>query len=163
MIKLSKGSVAPKKDPEELFTIAEIDKMVAAAKTLRDKAIIATLAESGCRAGELLSCKIKNVIFTSNGCKLTMTGKTGKQTVDLVFAAPFIDHYLRSEHKLRDNPEASLWVTNYRDTPTTLCYSALDVLVKKSVVPPVLKSEFICTTSDIVPQLSLQVFGPNRS
>lgn len=129
-IKNSRGS-APHKDAEELFTIAEIDKMIAAATELRDKAMIATLAESGCRAGELLSCRIKNVIFTTTGCKLTFPeGKTGKRTVDLVFASPYIDHYLR-QHPSRENPDAPLWVTRYHSEHSALTYSGLDVIVKR--------------------------------
>jgi len=75
--------------------MAEVDKLIATASELRDKAIIALLAESGCRIGELLACKIKNVVFTNTGCDLTFPeGKTGARTVPLVFAAPYIDHYL---------------------------------------------------------------------
>lgn len=127
---ISSKAVAPKKKPEELFTIAEIDKMIATATELRDKAIIATLSESGCRRGELLSCKIKNVVFTETGCDLTLDGKTGTRTVPLVFAAPYIDHYLR-QHPLRDNPEASLWVTKYRGGHSAMTYTGLDTTVKK--------------------------------
>ena len=36
----------------------------------RDKAIVATLFESGVHSGELLSCRIHNVNFDSAGCKL---------------------------------------------------------------------------------------------
>jgi len=130
LIKLRSGSGAPKKKPEELFTIAEIDKMIGVASELRDKAMIATLAESGCRAGELLSCRIKSVIFTATGCNLTITGKTGTRTCPLVFAAPYIDHYLR-QHPQQDDSDAPLWVTRYHSEHSALTYSGLDVIVKR--------------------------------
>jgi integrase/recombinase XerD len=131
LIKLRSGANAPKKKHEELFTKAEIEKMIAAADNIRDQAIIATLYESGCRAGELLSCKVKNVTFNGNGCKLTITGKTGTRTVDLVLASPYIDHYLRAMHQEADNPEAALWVAIYHKPHDAITYSGLDILVKK--------------------------------
>ena len=51
----------------------------------RDKAIIATLFESGARSGGFLSCRIQNVKFDSAGCKLHIPqGKTGERTIRLV-------------------------------------------------------------------------------
>lgn len=129
-IKVRGDTGAPKKKPEELLTMAEVDKMIAVASELRDKAIIALLAESGCRIGELLACKTKNVVFTTTGCNLTFPeGKTGARTVPLVFAAPYIDHYLR-QHPLRDNPEAPLWVTKHQGGHRALAYSTVQEIIK---------------------------------
>jgi integrase len=158
---LDKAS-APHKDAKELFTTAEIDSMIAVAKELRDKAIIATLAESGCRAGELLSCQIKSVEFNLTGCELTMEGKTGERTVDLVFASPFIDHYLRSEHPRRDDPEAPLWMSKYHSLPAALSYSGLDDIVKKLDIEPAFKSVCTYTILGTPPRRCLQKYGQNR-
>lgn len=128
-IKLKGGTGVPKKTHDELFTKAEIEKMISAAYELRDKAIIAVLSESGCRAGELLSCKIKDVKFEDIGCDLTVNGKTGKRTITLVSAFPYLDHYLR-QHPLCDNPDAALWVTKNQGGHRALAYSTLDGMVK---------------------------------
>jgi integrase len=135
--------------------------MIATAKELRDKALIATLAESGCRAGELLSCKVKSVVLNNNGCKLTVKGKTGKRTVDLVFTSPFIDHYLRSEHPHRDDLEAPLWMSKYHSSPAAISYSGLDDIVKKLHIKLAFKSVCICTISDTPPRHRLQRCGQN--
>jgi integrase/recombinase XerD len=128
-IKLRGGTGAPKKEHDDLFTNDEIEKMIAAASELRDKAIIAVLSESGCRAGELLSCKIKDVKFKDIGCDLTVDGKTGKRTITLVSSFPYLDHYLR-QHPLRNDPEKPLWVAKYQGGHRALAYSTLDGLVK---------------------------------
>ena len=55
------------KDPmqsSELLSIEDIDKMIEVADHLRDKAIICTLAESGCRLGEIAGCRIKDFVRT---------------------------------------------------------------------------------------------------
>ena len=44
------------KDKKDLLTKTEVEKLIITAQLPRDKAIIATLYESGCRRGELLSC-----------------------------------------------------------------------------------------------------------
>jgi integrase len=122
--------MAPRKLPSDLLTTEEIEKMIATADLLRDKAIIATLAESGCRMGELLSCRIKDVELTSNGCKLTFPkGKTGSRTVPLVFAASYIDHYLR-QHPERKYPDAPLWLTNQQNEHRGLAYNTVYEIIR---------------------------------
>ena len=122
--------MAPRKLPSDLLTTEEVEKMIASADLLRDKAIIATLAESGCRMGELLSCRIKDVEFTNNGCKLTFPkGKTGSRTVPLVFAASYIDHYMR-QHPERNYPDAPLWLTNRQNEHRGLAYGTIYGIIR---------------------------------
>jgi len=51
---------------------------VSSAINPRDKAFISLLYESGCRIGELLNLKIKNVEFDANGAVLIVNVKTGQ-------------------------------------------------------------------------------------
>lgn len=72
----------------KLLTKEDIESLISATMNPRDKAIIATLYESGARRGELLAVKRKHIVFDDNGVKLTFPdGKTGKQTVRLIYAA----------------------------------------------------------------------------
>ena len=48
-----------------MLTDTEIITMIKHVKTPRNEAIIATLAESGVRIGEILNCKIGDVLFTN--------------------------------------------------------------------------------------------------
>ena len=83
---------------ETLLTPDEVDLMIEKGATHeRDKAIIATLFESGARSGELLSCRIRDVKFDSAGCKLHIPqGKTGERTIRLVFAAQYLRRWLQN-------------------------------------------------------------------
>jgi len=62
-VKWLKTTIAKKhkKIPEELLTEEEIQGIIRAGKTVRDKTLLSTLAESGCRVGEVGTLKIKNV------------------------------------------------------------------------------------------------------
>ncbi len=76
---------------EKLLTKEDIESLINATMNPRDKAIIATLYESGARRGELLAVKRKHIVFDDYGVKLTFPdGKTGKRTVRLVYAASYI-------------------------------------------------------------------------
>ena len=101
------------KDRRDLLTHAEIELLIDAAQLPRDKAIIAVLYESGCRKGEILSSRIRDIEFNDNGCKLTFPqGKTGKRTVQLVYAASYVRAWIEV-HPVRNNSEAKLFVSMY--------------------------------------------------
>ena len=78
-------------DRTDLLTTQDVEAMLQGASNARDRAIIALLFESGCRRGEMLSVRIKDVVFNDFGCMVTFPeGKTGKRSVQLVYAASFI-------------------------------------------------------------------------
>ncbi len=64
-----------RKLPEEILTEEDIRKMINAAYNTRDKAIVSVLYESGCRVGEFLCMKIKNVQFDRYGAIIVVCGK----------------------------------------------------------------------------------------
>lgn len=106
------------KDRQELLTKTEIEALINVAQLPRDKALIATLYESGCRRGELLSCRVKDIEFNPNGCKITFPeGKTGKRTVQLFYAASFLRAWIEG-HSVKvsgqTNPEAPLWISMHQ-------------------------------------------------
>jgi integrase len=63
--------------PEELLTQDEIERLASVAENFRDRAFVLVLYESGCRIGELLSLKVKNVEFDDYGAILLVAGKPG--------------------------------------------------------------------------------------
>jgi site-specific recombinase XerD/ribosomal protein L40E len=105
--------------PEELLTQGEVKQMAEAARTPRDKALILVLYESGCRIGEVLSLKIRNVRFDEHGAQLMVNGKTGMRRVRIVASSPALATWINN-HPFRENPDAPLWVsqgTRNRDEP----------------------------------------------
>jgi integrase/ribosomal protein L40E len=119
--------------PEELLTEDDVLKIAAAANTVRDKAFIMVLYESGCRIGEILSLRLRNVQFDQYGAILRVTGKTGDRRVRIVSAAPVLTAWL-DIHPGRNEPEAALWpqtATNYSNPNKYLRHSSVQVLIKR--------------------------------
>jgi len=102
-------------DRKDLLAKSEIESLIQAANNARDKAIISTLYEAGCRRGELLAVRIKDLDFNDNGVKVTFPkGKTGKRILQLVYSASFLRawcdvHPCRQEDGEPD-PTAQLFV-----------------------------------------------------
>ncbi|GAG38420.1 unnamed protein product, partial [marine sediment metagenome] len=95
--------------PEELLTEEEVKRMISAAWTPRDRAIISLLWESGCRVGELLTMRIKNVSFEENLTRITVLGKTGARRVPLLDSTPYLAEWLEN-HPFNEDSDAFLWV-----------------------------------------------------
>lgn len=95
--------------PEALVTEDDIRKIVAVAENPRDRAFILTHYESGCRIGETLSLKIRNVSFDKYGSVLRVDGKTGPRRVRVIAATPALAAWL-DIHPLREDENAPLWV-----------------------------------------------------
>jgi integrase len=117
--------------PEELLTEDDVDRLVKKADNLRDKALILTLYESGCRIGELASLRIKNVEFDRYGAVLIVSGKTGDRRLRLVNSAPVLANWI-DNHPDAGNPDAPLWVgigTKSRDRIIT--YNSINMMIKK--------------------------------
>ena len=105
----TKISKSNHKLPEDLLTEEEVKKMIEFAPTIRDKAYVITLYETGCRNGEMLSLKIKSISFESQGTILRVHGKTGARRVMTITATPYLRDWINN-HPLKDNPDAPLWI-----------------------------------------------------
>lgn len=82
--------------PDQLLTLDEVKTLIDSAKSIRDRAIIATLYESGCRAGELLRLKWKDLAFTQYGVRLSIDDmkEDQRRVAYLLFSREYL-----SEHK----------------------------------------------------------------
>ena len=120
--------------PEEVLTEDEVKKLVECATSLRDKAFILVLYESGCRVGEILSLRIRNVQFDDYGAVLIVSGKTGDRRVRIIASAPKLCSWL-DNHLLRENMDAPLWVTlGTRDRNDAFSYGAAKAMLKDVAV-----------------------------
>ena len=95
--------------PESLLTKEELERLVSATENQRDRALVLTHYESGCRIGEILSLAIKNVVFDRYGAVIIVNGKTGARRVRIITVAPALAAWL-SIHPLRHDQNAPLWV-----------------------------------------------------
>jgi len=118
--------------PEGLLTEEEVKRLVKHAANLRDRALILTLYESGCRIGELLSLRIRNVQFDDYGAVLIVNGKTGSRRVRIIESAPVLASWMEN-HPLRDDPNAPLWVNlSTRNRYHALTYEGAKAILKRT-------------------------------
>ena len=93
----------------EILTYEETQQILSKCKNSRDRAFVSSFTESGCRISELGNMLIKNVKFDQYGAVLSVSGKTGARQVRVINAVPFLAAWL-SDHPLKNNREAPLWV-----------------------------------------------------
>lgn len=108
------------------------------ASNLRDKALFQCKLDAGCRIGEVLTPKIKEVEFNDVGAIIHADGKTGKAPLILTWSAKILTQWLNA-HPFKNNPDAPLWPTFDRSEPLQLSYAAalraFQKCVKKSGYP----------------------------
>lgn len=95
--------------PHNLPNEEDVKKMIEAAEHPRNKALIASLYESGCRIGELAALRLGDVNFDEYGAYMIVHGKTGSRRIRLVFSAPILASWI-NVHPDKDDREAPLWV-----------------------------------------------------
>ena len=117
--------------PEELLTKEDIDKLVDATSSVRDKALISMLYDSGCRIGELLTIRIKHATLDSNGAVIMVDGKTGQRRVRIIHSVPRLLNWL-NHHPARTDPEAFLFVSiGSKNYSKQLCYESVSNMLKE--------------------------------
>ncbi len=95
--------------PEDLITKQEVEKMIKVAVHTRDKALVALSYESGFRVEEILTLRIRHIVFDEYGATIVCNGKTGMRRIRLVSSVPYLAAWIEN-HPFRDNQEAPLWV-----------------------------------------------------
>lgn len=115
---------------EGILTKEEIERLAKATNNLRDKALVLVLYESGCRIGELLSLRIKNIVFDEHGCVLLVDGKTGQRRVRVIEYAKDLLNWL-DIHPLRNDPEAYVWISLGKNHKGLISYVEVELILKK--------------------------------
>ncbi len=108
-IKTKRSAGRKRTNPEDLLDDNDIELMVKQADNIRDKAFVITLAESGCRIGEILTLQIKSINFDERGAFFNVEGKTGVRRVRTINATPYLHDWLNM-HPNKDDLDAPLWV-----------------------------------------------------
>lgn len=117
--------------PEEILTEEEVKRLIEKTDNLRDKSFVSVLYESGCRIGELLTLKIRNIQPNEYGMALNVNGKTGQRRVLVISSAPTLANWLNT-HPYKDNPNALVWVgIGTRNKNENLRYHAVVMMLRK--------------------------------
>jgi site-specific recombinase XerD len=117
--------------PEEILNEDDVKFLIENCETVRDKALIALLWDSGCRIGEILNLKLKHISFDKYGAQIIVDGKTGSRRVRLIPSVPYLAN-LKENHPLKNNPEAFVFIgLGTRNNKTRLSYMAIDSLLRR--------------------------------
>lgn len=93
----------------DILTPEEVEKMVKYANTPRDKLFLTLLYEIGCRIGEFLNIRLKDISRGDNFYKVRLDGKTGERFNMFVHSIPFFENYMQI-HPFKNDKEAPLWL-----------------------------------------------------
>lgn len=98
---------------EQILTPEELRRMIEASSHLHDQAVLHVLYDSGMRASEFCSLRIRDVVFDENGAILALSKeaadlKTGARRVRIISSAVLLRQWI-NKHPQRDNPDAPLW------------------------------------------------------
>ena len=113
--------------PRSILSVGEVEAMAQAARNLRDKALILTLYESGCRPEELIRLRVGDVSWDKYGAIVTIRGKTGSRKVRVISSAPALGEWL-SHHPKKDDEDAPLF-PNYKGCQMSI--EGLNKLIKR--------------------------------
>jgi len=117
----------------DILTPDEVRRMVGAAKTQRDRALIFALYETGARSSEILGMKLKDLEFDRYGAVLRIGrgphAKTGERRVRVFESVPDLQLWT-SMHPDKGNPEAPLWPRMSMTRGYGISHSSLWLLVK---------------------------------
>lgn len=141
MGKEPKGRILP---PDQLLTEEEVKALAGAAHNARDRAAVLALYESGCRVGEFLSMRIRDVTFDQYGAILMVDGKTGQRRVRVIASAGALSAWL-AVHPRKTDQGSAFWVSlssnckgeplNYRGFAVMLQELAARAKIIKQVNP----------------------------
>jgi len=105
-----KGKTGKHKQRKKVvLSFEEVEKMVDAAQTIRDKAIVSMLFESCCRPSEFLSLTIGDLKKDEFGYTFQVEGKTGVHQKFCYQCKSYITEWLRS-HPSKDDKDSPLFI-----------------------------------------------------
>ena len=99
-----------KADPSLVITDDDCKVIVEkGCNTTREKAMIDVLHESGCRAGEFLNIKLRDIQIRDTHAEIRLDGKTGVRTIFLTRSLPNLLKWI-DIHPFKDDTNSFLWL-----------------------------------------------------
>lgn len=124
---LKVGTVKKRHLPRDLPTPEDVQSMIRATKSHRNKSFIMLIYETGARIGEIARLRVRDVVPHPHGLEvhLPVEGKRGARRVLAVASAPYVKAWL-NEHPRGNCPTASLWPARARGgTPRYAAFAAI--------------------------------------
>lgn len=127
------GKVKDRIVREDLVTEDDLEKLLVACLSVRDKAFIHTHYEAGTRPGEILSLRIKDVKFDEHGALINVIGKTYARPIRLIHSVPNLLTWIQN-HPYKDDPDSALWIiTEKHHYGQPMSYATADRLLKNAL------------------------------
>jgi len=81
-------------------------------KTTMERAMISLLHETGCRVGELLGIRLRDIDRKDHHAMIVVDGKTGQRRIPIIQSLPWLEQWIQ-DHPYRTNPDALLWISTH--------------------------------------------------
>jgi integrase len=94
---------------DKLLNEEEVLRLAEKAENHRDRAFVLVLYESGCRIGEILGLRMRDIAFDERGTLLSVTGKTGPRRIRIVASCSELMAWI-NVHPHSKNPDARVWI-----------------------------------------------------
>ena len=115
----------------DVLTEKDIEDIISAAATSRDRAILSVMYEGGLRSVDLRKLKWKDVTFDKYGAVLHSAEKTGiPRYIRVVFSTPYLAAW-KADYPGRAEGENHVFV-NFRGDTTRLSYQAAKKILQKT-------------------------------
>ncbi len=118
------------KRSEDMLTEEEVVKMMSFANNLRDRAMIAFLFDTGCRVGELMNLRIKDIQSNGDVTHVTLNGKTGLRKIPIMNSIPYLTRWIE-QHPARKNPKAKVFCALMTNHEKALSYNIINQILRK--------------------------------
>jgi site-specific recombinase XerD len=99
---------------ERVLNRSDVEKLVGACDTIRDRALVMLLWDSGARINELLSRNVGNIEFDQHGGVMVVDGKTGQRRLRLTACVGDLQSWINT-HPMKENPVAPLFITYHKN------------------------------------------------
>ncbi|MCL4320905.1 MAG: site-specific integrase [Candidatus Thermoplasmatota archaeon] len=110
-IRVRGNSVNRLKKSDDMITVDEIHKIIENSISTRDKALFSVLYDSGCRVGEILTLRIRDLQNDQWGTVLHVSGKTGERMVRIVGdSVPYLREWVQ-QHPKSNDPNSVVFVS----------------------------------------------------
>ncbi len=153
-----------RKNTIEILTLDDVKKMVESTRNQRDRALIMTLYESGCRASEIMDMRIRDIKMDRYGAVCLVNGKTGGRRIRLVDAVPDLQLWL-GMHPQKDDPDAPLWISSsgegirHTQLHTIVSHLGKKAGIKKKAHPHLLRHSRLTEMAKHLTDAELKVFA----
>lgn len=126
--------VQKERQKEDMLTREEVATLIRAAQTDRNRAMIAALYESGMRASEFMSLRIRDVVPKEGWMEIVLPEgatslKTGRRTIAIVDSVPYLQKWIE-RHPRGNDRDSPLWVSRQNPEKSMMRDSLLRIVKK---------------------------------